>query len=162
MCFFVRINDSPYLNNNVPWVPVNPGADLGEAFWGRYVQIAADFYPGASGETSPYLSELKVVYSAAEPPSPPTQVIAQAKNGAVELSWRASPSKDAAGYMVYYGTSSGEYFGDRSPIDAGNRTSFRIEGLNNGTLYYFAVAAYSFEPGDFSREAMARPLRMTE
>jgi hypothetical protein len=169
MCFFVRINDSPYLNNDAPWVPVNPGTDLGEAFRGRYVQIAADFYPGASGETSPYLSELRVVYNAAEPPSPPTQVIAQAKDGAVELSWRASPSRDAAGYMVYYGTSSGEYFGNGSPIDAGNRTSFRIEGLNNGTLYYFAVAAYSQEPGRlaqepgvFSREAAARPLRMAE
>jgi hypothetical protein len=77
------------------------------------------------------------------------------------------------GYLVYYGTASGEYFGDLtsagSPVDAGNRTSFRLEGLKNGTLYYFAVAAYNtepgrqvVEPGAFSRETAARPLRMAE
>jgi hypothetical protein len=68
---------------------------------------------------------------------------------------------------------------ENSPLDAGDRTSFRVEGLNNGTLYYFAVAAYSkydslnsgfvfepgrlvIEPGEFSREAAARPLRMAQ
>jgi hypothetical protein len=44
----------------------------------------------------------------------------------------------------------------------------RVSGLTNGTLYYFAVAAYSRsgvsnlsarEAGEFSREAIARPLR---
>jgi hypothetical protein len=39
-------------------------------------------------------------------------------------------------------------------------TSIRIEGLKNGTLYYFSVASYDKilrEPGDFSRETAARP-----
>jgi hypothetical protein len=77
------------------------------------------------------------------------------------------------GYVVYYGTASGEYFGDHAilegavvkpPVNVGNRTAVRIEGLTNGALYYFAVAAYSTagggwsEPGGFSREAAARPL----
>ena len=53
-----------------------------------------------------------------------------------------------------------------SPLDVGDHTSVRIDGLNNGTLYYFAVAAYNKpehtlapEPGEFSREVAARPLR---
>jgi hypothetical protein len=187
--FFVRAGDSSYRWNEIPWIPVNPGTEL-ETVRGRYVQIAADFYPGWDGETSPYLSEVRLTYHAAEPPPPPARVFAAAKDGAVELSWKPSPSGEVGGYLVYYGTGSGEYFGDyaiietaisgsafqprirTSPIDAGNRTSIRIEGLNNGTLYYFTVAAYARpavskpdaafapEPGEFSRETAARPLRM--
>jgi len=176
--FFLRASNSPYRWNDVPWIPVEPGTELPE-FPGRYVQIAADFYPGMDGNTSPYLAELRVVYSAAEPPPPPAHLTAIAKDGAVELAWRASSSRDVGGYLIYYGTASGEYFGDhavflaaeaKSPINTGNRASVRIEGLKNGTLYYFAVAAYNKtasgmalpEPGEFSREAVARPLRMVE
>ena len=79
--------------------------------------------------------------------------------------------------MVFYGTAKGEYFGDngtqKSPIDVGNQTSISIEGLKNGTLYYFAVVAYdtqlapepsqlTLESGAFSREVAARPLRMAD
>ena len=188
--FSVRTSDSPYRWNDVPWIPVRTGTDLSQKFRGRYMQIAADFYPGWDGESSPYLAELKVIYSTAEPPPPPAQVTAAANDGFVELSWRNSPSRDVGGYMVYYGTARGEYFGNyailgsevrASPIDVGNRTSVRIEGLKNGTLYFFAVAAYRkqeftdgsvmiisepgrqvVEPGEFSREVAARPLRTAE
>ena len=177
--FFVRMSNEPYRWNDSSWIPVRPGTELPGTLSGRYIQIAADFYPSGDGETSPYLSELRVIYHPAYPPPPPVQVIAAAKDGAVELTWRASPSRELGGYLVYYGTAQGEYFGDLaipgnavrgSPIDAGNRTSIRIEGLTNGTLYYFAVAAYNKqilndgrrrdlpEPGDFSREVAARPL----
>ena len=175
--FFIRIGNSPYRWNDVPWTPVKPGTELPDTR-GRYVQIAVDFYPSGDGETSPYLAELRVIYNAADPPPPPVQVIAKARDGAVELSWKASSSREVGGYLVYYGTARGEYFGKyailgnvvhASPIDVGNRVSIRIEGLRNGTLYYFAVAAYNepldgaelyFEPdpGEFSREVAARPL----
>ena len=184
MRFFIRSSNSPYRWNDVSWIPVNPGAELSASMCGRYVQAAVDFYPGENGETAPYLAELRIVYRIAEPPSPPNQLMAVGKDGAVELSWRPSPSRDTGGYLVYFGTARGEYFGERvilgsetvnSPIDAGNRTSIRIEGLRNGTLYYFTVASYGSpragngsagmvlpEPGEFSREVAARPLRMAE
>ena len=165
---FVRMSNSPYNWNDVPWIPFRSGSSLPDTFCGRYIQIGMDFYPGEDGETTPYLSELKITYNAAEPPSPPARVSAVPKNGAVELSWNPGPSKDTGGYLVYFGTSRGEYFGDNgiivSPVDAGKRTSIRIDGLNNGTLYYFTVAAYNItpginlkEPGAFSREIAARP-----
>jgi hypothetical protein len=172
--FFIRVNDSPYKWNEVPWIPVEPGRTLPGDLSGRYIQVAAAFYPSGDGETTPYLDELRISYRTAEPPLPPTQLAAIARDGAVELSWKASPGRDVGGYLVYYGTSSGEYFGDHAilgntavkpPVNVGNRTTVRIEGLRNGTLYYFAVAAYSAadgewpEPGIFSREAAARPLR---
>ena len=173
--FYARISNSPYLWNDVPWILVEPGKELTEGFRGRYMQIAADFYPAANGEVSPYLSELRIIYNAAEAPPPPTQLMAVAKNGAVELSWKESPSRNVGGYMIYYGNEKGEYFGSSavldsavrpSPIDVGSRTTVTIEGLSNGVLYYFTVAAYNKpdlpdalpEPGEFSREAAARPL----
>jgi hypothetical protein len=174
---FARTSNSPYRWNDIPWVPVNPGMALADTFKGRFIQLAADFYPSADGETSPYLSELRVIFCAAEPPLPPNQVKATAKDGAVELSWKVSPSTNVEGYLVYCGTAKGEYLDERSPIDVGNRTSFLVEGLKNGTIYYFTVAAYTayagykmpsagaglvYEPGEFSKEAAARPLRMAE
>ena len=179
--FSIRMSNEMFNWDNSPWIPVKPGADLPAAFRGRYVQIAADFFPSANGQTSPYLSELRVVYQAAEPPPPPTQIVAAARDGAVELSWRASPSRDVGGYLVFFGNAPGEYFGSyailndmavSSPINVGNRTSVRIEGLTNGTLYFFAVTAYSAADaasdgtaaqtgaGEFSREVAARPLML--
>ena len=174
--FYVRISNNPYHWNDAPWVPVNSGTELPESgFRGRYLQVASEFYPGWDGETTPYLSELRLIYNAAEPPPPPTLVTAVAGNGAVDLSWKASASMDVGGYMIYYGNAKGEYFGNHavldsavrlSPINVGNRTTVHIEGLNNGNLYYFVVAAYNKlgtsealpSPGEFSREAVARPL----
>ncbi|MCL2007393.1 MAG: hypothetical protein FWG77_04845 [Treponema sp.] len=170
---FIRTSNHRYIWDD-SWTPIISGAPLPPGLEGRYVQIAADFFPCGRGETSPYLSEIKVFFHTAEPPTPPSNIIAVARDGAVELSWRPNHSRNLGGYILYYGTASGEYFGDNgmqpSPIDVGNRTSIRIEGLRNGTLYYFAVAAYDMvtdpamhpEPGDFSREVAARPLRMAE
>jgi hypothetical protein len=189
--FFLRTADSPYGWREEDWRPVAPGTDLPDIFRGRYVQLAADFYPSGDGETSPYLEEVRLVYRPDEPPLPPVRISAAAGDGAVQLSWRPGPDADIQGYLVYYGTVKGEYFGGdaggyaggyadgyaggyargSSPIDAGARTTLRVEGLKNGVLYYFAVAAYDrknagtgdpWHAGEFSREVSARPLRMAE
>ena len=169
--FFIRAGDSPYTWSDRDWRPFEPGKDLSSAYRGRYIQLAAVFYPSGDGESTPYLEELRIVYLPDEPPPPPTMVSAVARDGAVELSWRGSPDPDTAGYLVYYGASRGEYFGKGaaqgpSPVDAGNRTTVRIGGLRNGVLYYFAVAAYDrlnpFHAGEFSQEVSARPLQAAE
>lgn len=174
--FFIRTGDTPYLRANVDWRPFEPGTDLdggfrGNGFRGRFVQLAAEFYPSGDGETTPYLEELRIAYAANEPPHPPAMVTAIARDGAVDLSWRPSPSRNVEGYLVYYGTSRGEYFGEGaapgpSPIEAGKRTALHIDGLKNGILYYFAVSAYgrlnASRAGEFSREVTARPLRSAD
>ncbi|MDR2793499.1 MAG: fibronectin type III domain-containing protein [Treponema sp.] len=166
--FFIRTSDSPYRWIN-EWRVLTPGVNLDEQVKGRYVQLAVQFYPSGDGEATPYLDEIRIVYKPDEPPLPPTLVTVIAGDNAVDLSWKNSPDIDLMGYFVYYGTVSGTYFGEgavlgASPIDVGKRTSIRIDGLRNGTLYYFAVAAYdSLNPlhlGAFSREITARPLQV--
>ncbi|MDR2575513.1 MAG: fibronectin type III domain-containing protein [Treponema sp.] len=177
MQFFIRGSNNPYRWDSA-WYPVTPGLDIEGSVSGRYVQLAVDFYPSADGETSPYLEELRVTYMPDEPPLPPTRLTAVAMDGAVQLQWRSSPDANTIGYLVYYGSSaSGDYLGEDaalgvSPVDVGKRNSVIIDGLKNGTLYYFRVAAYGkkdpdtiaathIDPrhiGDFSTEVRARPL----
>jgi hypothetical protein len=164
--FYVRCSDTP--RSEGAWRPAAPGAPLD--LRGRYVQIGAEFYPSGDGENTPYLDEISLIWLANEAPRPPARIAATALDGAVELSWSPGADTDVEGYLVYYGTGSGEYFGTGasgpSPIDAGKRTAIRIGGLNNGVLYYFAVSAYdetgTAHAGAFSREVSARPLRMIE
>ncbi|MDR3334492.1 MAG: hypothetical protein LBT13_06355 [Treponema sp.] len=168
--FFIRAADSPYRWTGVEWQPFVPGTELTNVR-GRFVQVAAEFYPSQDGETTPYLDAIRIVYRPDEPPRSPSLVTALARDGAVDLSWKHSLDTDVAGYLVYYGTTQGDYFGEGailgvSPIDVGKRTSVHIDGLKNGTLYYFVVAAYDrrdpFHIGESSREVTARPLRMVE
>jgi hypothetical protein len=186
--FFIRASDNPYqwtetpvpdtndwrllsfdqVINNPEWRAFTPGTGL-SGIQGRFVQVAVMFYPGNSNETTPYLDRLTITYQPDEPPLAPTMLTAIARDSAIDLSWRASFDADVTGYLVYYGEASEQYFGKGallgdSPINVGKRTSVHIDGLQNGTLYYFVVVAYDrFIPlhlGTFSREVSARPLRM--
>ena len=171
MQFFIRAAENPYLWDETDWRSFTPGNSLAGTIRGRYVQVAVDFYPSADGETSPYLEALQIHYLPNEPPLPPASVIAVAEDGGVRLRWKNSPDTDTAGYLVYYGVTRDEYFSEdaaqgASPLDAGKRNTIVIDGLKNGTLYYFRIAAYdrrdsngAFHAGEFSREVSARPLR---
>jgi hypothetical protein len=77
--------------------------------------------------------------------------------GVVSLAWDAplysdgTPVANVAGYMVYYGTSSGSY---DNKVDNGIKTSCTISGLAPGT-YYIAVTCYDSAgtESSFSNEA---------
>jgi hypothetical protein len=170
--FFIRTADSSYFYaSDENWQPFVPGADLSGKFLGRFVQLAAEFYPSGDGESAPYLDGLRISYMKENPPLPPSLVTVIPRDGGADLSWKESPDRDVSGYLVYYGTARGEYFGEDagqgiSPINVGKRTSVHIGGLKNGTLYFFAVSAYDREDpsatGEFSREVSVRPLRMSQ
>lgn len=51
-----------------------------------------------------------------------------------------TPLTDLAGYKVYFGRSSGNY---SQNIDVGNVTTYEVDNLTNGLIYYFAVTAYN-------------------
>jgi len=60
--------------------------------------------------------------------------------GSATLAWDPHVESDIAGYVVSWGTQSGVY---TALVDVGNRTSWTINNLQVGRVYYFAVQAYN-------------------
>lgn len=155
------------------WVPFVPGADLAgdrAAPRGRYLQLRMELYPDAAGERSPAVSEIRIRHEQDRAPSPPSAARAAPGDNRIAISWTPVSESDIEGYVVYYGLSSGDYFGTGasegpSPIFVrGAKTAgLTLHGLKNGTLYFIAVAAYDgANPphiGESSREISSRPSR---
>jgi hypothetical protein len=157
------------LKGDTAWVPFVPGTDFGDTVKSRYIQLRVELFPDGTRTQSPRLSSLRVVYEPNLPPAPPAGVTATPGNGKVTLTWRKVNDLDVKGYLVFYGTSPRNYLGTGavpgpSPIDAGLATTIEIGGLDNGSLYYFAVAAYDDsqprQQSAFSAEVSARPSRI--
>jgi len=157
------------LRNDTDWVPFVPGSDFGETLKARYIQLRVELYPDGTRTQSPRLSSLRVVYEPNLPPAPPSGLVATPGNGKVTLTWRKVNDLNVKGYLVFYGTSPHNYLGTgaapgASPVDAGSSTTLEIGGLSNGSLYYFAVAAYDTsdprQQSEFSSEISSRPSRI--
>ncbi len=71
----------------------------------------------------------------------------------VMLGWQRSPDSNAAGYNIYYGTTSHIY---TSKVSVGNVTNATISGLIIGNTYYFAATTYdgANQESGFSNEAV--------
>ena len=90
-----------------------------------------------------------------------------AQAGQVRLSWNApatnedgTPLTDLAGYMLYYGRTSGNSGGNYEfSVDVGNQTTYTLPGLQDGQLYYFSVTAYDTSDNEsgFSNEVSSVP-----
>lgn len=165
--FFVRSGDNHYrwTSDYPEWHRVDAGQDL-RGISGMYFQVACDLYSDGSGKLTPSVSRLDLIYTPLQNPRPPYDVQIARGNNSVTLKWTKSVDKDVAGYYIYYGTKSGEYLGNRaleglSPINAGDTLSYTLSGLQNGTIYYFAIASISSVnhkiTGELSKEVYARP-----
>jgi hypothetical protein len=64
-----------------------------------------------------------------------------APGSAMNLAWDPSPDTNVVGYMLYRGLASGSY--STSNTLPGPVTNTTVTGLVAGTVYYFAVTAYS-------------------
>ena len=168
VCYFVRSGDNFYnwTDTYPEWKPVENGAIL-DGVTGLYFQVACNLYPDGDGETTPSVTSIELDFSELPLPLPPFTVKAEAGNGSVLLKWKYSVDDTAGGYYIYYGSRPGEYLGriaveGASPIKIGNQTSFKVTGLENGKIYYFAIAAWSALDdriiGPLSKEVFARPL----
>ena len=67
------------------------------------------------------------------------------------LAWNPSSDPSVAGYRLYYGNASRDYF---PALDVESRTSWKLGDLVEGIPYYFAVTAYdqAGNESDFSAE----------
>jgi fibronectin type 3 domain-containing protein len=111
------------------------------------------------------------------PPDEPTNLTAAPGNATVSLSWTASDSSDATGYQVERSTASGGPYTivgtmETDPLTASSGQNWSYtddgegtenidgtEGLENGTTYYYVVAAISTGgSGQVSNEASATPI----
>ena len=164
---YVRSGDNRYnwTDDYPEWKTVEPGEEL-EGISGLFFQVAADLFPDGSGFHTPGVTEIKLNYTELPLPLPPFSVSAVAGDECVTLKWNYSVDETAGGYYIYYGNRPGEYLGriaveGASPINVGNTTSFTLTGLENGTIYYFAVATWSRVNdnviGELSKEVFARP-----
>lgn len=68
-----------------------------------------------------------------------------------DLKWDLSAEPELVGYNIYYGKTSGMYTRRRT---VGRVNQYRIDGLNNNEVYYFAVTAYDSQSreSDYSDE----------
>jgi len=166
--FFVRSGDNFYnwTDSYPEWKAVKNGQEITDVN-GLYFQVSAELLPDGSGDTSPSVTEIVLNFDELPEPLPPFVVKAVAGNGSVTVSWNYSVDDTAGGYYLYYGNRPGEYLGrialeGESPIDVGNTSSFTVTGLENGKIYYFALAAWSAHDkrvvGELSKEVFARPL----
>jgi hypothetical protein len=162
-------NGKRLLGADTDWVPFTPGTDFKDTVKGRYIQIRVELFPDGTRTSSPRVSSVSIVYEPNSPPAAPAGLVATAGNGKVTLAWRKVNDLDVKGYVVFYGTSPHNYLGTgaqqgSSPVDAGSATTLEIDGLVNGSLYYFAVVSYDTssprQQSEFSVEVSARPSRI--
>jgi hypothetical protein len=87
-------------------------------------------------------------------PAAPQITAARAGDGSATIQWNGL--LDAKGYYVKYGTESGHY---THVIPLALASEFRVPGLENGKMYYFAVSAYNGNgEGPVSSELTATPI----
>lgn len=168
IAFYVRSGDNYYeWDSSYPeWIPVESGQILSEIS-GKYYQVSAELFPDGNGSLTPKVTQIALDFTELPEPLPPFIVKAHPGDGSVTVSWNYSVDDTAGGYYLYYGSRSGEYLGrialeGNSPVNVGNTTSFTLTGLQNGKIYYFAVAAWSALDerisGALSKEVYARPM----
>jgi hypothetical protein len=72
--------------------------------------------------------------------TPALGLLRAADAATVTLEWASNRESDLAGYLVIYGTRSGQL---TSTVDVGNHTSYQFTNLETGRRYFFAVRAYN-------------------
>jgi hypothetical protein len=87
------------------------------------------------------------------PATPVLKSVLPAGDGAITLRWTRNRDADCAGYYIFFTSSPGEWqaeycnFGQsplcvKNPVSSATECFYTIEGLENGTAYFFYVKAF--------------------
>ncbi|MFW6362598.1 MAG: LamG-like jellyroll fold domain-containing protein [Spirochaeta sp.] len=148
------------------WRPVPSDGVIDSDQAAGYIQLKVDLLPDGEGH-SPRLHGIEIAYRELSPPIPPAGISITPDAEGLLVEWSPVFDETIGGYRVYYGTSPGRYFGEEaeigsSPVDVGQNTSVRLEGLSSDVLYYVTVVSYDRNDSSlesrFSREVSARPI----
>lgn len=142
---------------------------------GRYLFVKAEFYPDGNPANRPGLRSVDVDFSVQPAPPAPAnfRAVPGTLPGTIRLSWNEVVRGEPDGYLLYFGTSPGSYFGQAenigdSPVDVGKVTSVTLTGLDPARVYYFRIGTYNYSnnpvrgthlPMQLSAETSARPQR---
>ncbi|WDI35354.1 hypothetical protein PVA45_06490 [Entomospira entomophila] len=135
------------MSNESGWVEVN--ADFFQKIERdqvRFIQLRADFFAGRSRLSSPTLRDIHVEYIKRPLPAVPGNLRYDRELNQLRILWQPLMTANVAGYRLYFGTASGEYFGSLeqglSPIDIGMDHMISLSGLVQGRMYYFSLVSY--------------------
>jgi hypothetical protein len=167
------------ISDDSRWSFVSPGERaqaLTPGGGGRFVYVRIEFFPDGTDRNVPMLQEITLTYDRDPPPPAPGLIRVESGDSLIYLSWSDVVASSVEGYLLYYGDSPGQYFGEDadlgpSPIDLGNVREVELTGLTNGKMYYFRLASYNsynspdrglYRDRNISREVFARPSRIQE
>ncbi|UGQ16138.1 MULTISPECIES: fibronectin type III domain-containing protein [unclassified Borrelia] len=151
------------------WIHFDPKIGFPGSSVSKYIQLKVEFYPNGNPLDSPALYSMMLTYIPEAAPFPPVITKAVPSSGEVFIEWVPVINSNIVGYYIYIGISPGNYHGKSggvlsSPIDVGNKTAFKITGLEDGRLYYISVASYSLDKRvnetSFSKEISVRPMEI--
>ncbi|MBW2146538.1 MAG: beta-propeller fold lactonase family protein [Deltaproteobacteria bacterium] len=93
-----------------------------------------------SGETGSNYTTIRLDNT---PPSAPTGFAGTVGDERIFLDWNAGGESDLAGYRIFFGTASGRYDAQGSPVSITDSaaTSFTLENLENNVDYFLVLTA---------------------
>ena len=151
------------------WIHFDPKDRFPNSNVSKYIQLKVEFYPNGNPVDSPALYSMMITYIPEAAPFPPVIARAVPGSGEIFVEWFPVINSNIVGYYIYIGVSPGNYHGKSggvlsSPIDVGNKTSFKITGLEDGRLYYISIASYNLDKSvnetSFSKEISVRPMEI--
>jgi len=113
------------------------GASLGSAEGSYRVYF---YVTDATGRTGSNYTSLRLDNTA---PAAPTGFESRVGDRQLFLEWNAGEESDIGGYRVYFGTASGQYDLQGSPVTVSDpdATSYTLKNLENNAVYYLVLTA---------------------
>jgi Concanavalin A-like lectin/glucanases superfamily/Fibronectin type III domain len=168
--FYYNIsNNLEIMYDETNWVEFSPGEILISKNMGKYLKVKMNLLSDGEEILTPIVSNIQITYEKNLQPLAPSYLHGIGKENSVALTWPNMIEADIKGYILYYGTKKGVYFGNEaiegpSPLIVLGKesTSLTVNGLTNGKLYHFAIAAFDDAgieyPGILSTEITCRPV----